>query len=427
MIVKSSAKTAEKGGAAFQKALAQIQAGDIKPVYLLYGEEGYLQDIFISRLKQAWLGEDESGYGFSREDGKGMSQTRVTDIARQITFLSSRRLILIDDPAFIPQSKPKTDEGAAGNGGDRRDSGGDQREDGDYQREGGGNPGIYGDIGELSDPDDDDAWAADEAAFAGDHAKAYGSDTRIVPSSARADQALMEYMDDPAPGVCIVLRVRRAKPDRRHKLAARIAKGGGMVEAAAASPEQRSVYISEALRNTGKACDRVTLETLCRLPGGLATCIREVEKLAAYAGDSDTITIDMLRETLTPNVESDIFRMVDALGHRERASALRELWALFDKGESPFYVFSMTLRQFRIIFRAKAYLEEGIGRKKLGEAMGIHSYPAEKAAAQSEYFTYEALESAMELFLNADLMMKSVAAGEYKRIVNDLVINLGTI
>jgi DNA polymerase-3 subunit delta len=235
---------------------------------------------------------------------------------------------------------------------------------------------------------------------------------------------MLSYLAQPDSGTCLVLRCRTGKPDRRNKLVAGIAGMGAMVEAAALAPRDRIPYLTEALQKAGKRCPPALLAQISRQPGGLAFCLRELDKVVAYAGGHDTITADMLEKVLTPSLASDIFRLVDAMGRRRQADALRELRALLDNGEPPFAVFAMMLRQYRLIFRAKACLADGLKKGQIAQAIGVQPFVAEKATEQSKYYSMHELEEAIALFCEKDLAMKSSVP--YRQVLEDVVIALGT-
>jgi DNA polymerase-3 subunit delta len=181
-------------------------------------------------------------------------------------------------------------------------------------------------------------------------------------------------------------------------------------------------YLREALQRAGKQCAAGVLEKISRQPGSLAACVGELDKAAAYAGTEAAITMAMADAVLTPSIESNIFHLVDALGRRHCPKALQELRALLDNGESPFAVFAMMLRQYRLIFRAKACLQAGMGRAQIAQTLKVQPFVAENAAAQSKQYTFAELEDAMELFCDKDLAMKSSIPP--RQALEDLVIGI---
>lgn len=390
-MAEKTGKGGAKGPVSYDAALRQIKTGQIKPVYLLYGEETYLQESFLNQLKMAWLGGEADAFNTNREDGRNMTQAQVVDLACQLPFLAERKLVLIEEPVFIPCGKDQ-DKGK-----------------GEPEQEGGGEP-------------KDDPAAAEEDLRAG--GALAGKKKAAGSSAAGSQQALLSYLAQPSPTTCLVLRCSQGRPDRRNKLVADIAKLEGLVEAAALSAMEILPYLQKALQQAGKECHQSLLEQISRQPGGLRFCLQELDKVIAYAGTETKITPDMLKAVLTPSLEANIFRMVDALGQRRRPQALQELRLLLAGGQSPYAVFAMMLRQFRLIFRAKACLQAGMAKGQMAQALGVPPFVAEKTASQSKQYSFAELEEAMNVFLNKDLAMKSSAPPA--QVLEDLVIALAS-
>ncbi|MDR1194610.1 MAG: DNA polymerase III subunit delta, partial [Peptococcaceae bacterium] len=240
------------------------------------------------------------------------------------------------------------------------------------------------------------------------------------------ERAFLAYLAAPAPEVCLVLRCRQGRPDRRNKLVAAIEKAGGLAEAAPLPPARAVPYLAQLAEAAGKRCANPLLEQIVKgQPAGvgLAGAARELEKAIAYAGEAEELTAAMLREILIPSLEADIFRLVDALARQRRPEALRELRELLARGESPFGILAMITRQIRLIFWAKACQKAGYDRGQTARALGCHPFAADKAAEQSRRYTFPGLEAAMAILQETDLAMKS--GRQSGQALEDLVIVLG--
>ncbi|ROR30585.1 DNA polymerase III delta subunit [Mobilisporobacter senegalensis] len=77
-----------------------IKLNTYKPVYLLYGEESYLKNLYKNKLKEGiLLGSDEMNY--SHFEGKGIEINKVIEIAETLPFFSDRRLIMIENSGLF--------------------------------------------------------------------------------------------------------------------------------------------------------------------------------------------------------------------------------------------------------------------------------------------------------------------------------------
>lgn len=85
-----------------------IKLNTYKPVYLLYGAESYLKNLYKYKLKEGiLLGSDEMN--FSHFEGKGIEIHKVIEIAETLPFFSDRRLIMIEDSGFFKSSNDLAD------------------------------------------------------------------------------------------------------------------------------------------------------------------------------------------------------------------------------------------------------------------------------------------------------------------------------
>lgn len=132
----------------------------------------------------------------------------------------------------------------------------------------------------------------------------------------------------------------------------------------------------------------------------------ELSKLAVYTGGERPIS-EADVALLTPYVaEVSIFEMVDALGRRDGATAVRLLHRLLADGE-PLPIFGMIIRQFRLLIMAREFLNEGGAPRQAGSALGVHPFVGEKVAAQAKVFTQEQLEAIYRHLLDTDLAIKT--------------------
>lgn len=76
-----------------------IKTGEFKQIYLLYGEEAFLKNIYKNRLKEAIIGDDTMN--FARFEGKGLDVDELIRLADTMPFFAERRLILVEDSGFF--------------------------------------------------------------------------------------------------------------------------------------------------------------------------------------------------------------------------------------------------------------------------------------------------------------------------------------
>lgn len=79
-----------------QKLNEEIKTGQLKQVYLLYGEEAYLRSQYRDKLKTALLGDGDS-MNYHYFEGKDVAVGEVIDLAETMPFLAERRVIILEN------------------------------------------------------------------------------------------------------------------------------------------------------------------------------------------------------------------------------------------------------------------------------------------------------------------------------------------
>ena len=131
---------------------------------------------------------------------------------------------------------------------------------------------------------------------------------------------------------------------------------------------------------------------------------RETEKLALYA--AEMATMEDVEVLCPPDLQSNIFAFVDALGMGNRSKALGLLEALVRTGEPPLRIVHMIRRQFRLLARAKVLFAGGASRSEVASTLKIPSFVARKFQEQAQKLSEEDLENALALTLKLESGLK---------------------
>lgn len=82
-----------------QRLNEDMKSGQLKRVYLLYGEEAYLRKQYKDRLKSAIIGDDTMNFHYY--EGKNISIGEIVDLAETLPFFAERRLIILENSGFF--------------------------------------------------------------------------------------------------------------------------------------------------------------------------------------------------------------------------------------------------------------------------------------------------------------------------------------
>lgn len=78
-----------------------LQTGNFKQAYLLYGEESYLKRTYKNKLLKALIQPGDT-MNFASYEGKDVEEEipRIIDLAETLPFFAERRVILIEDASL---------------------------------------------------------------------------------------------------------------------------------------------------------------------------------------------------------------------------------------------------------------------------------------------------------------------------------------
>jgi DNA polymerase-3 subunit delta len=138
----------------------------------------------------------------------------------------------------------------------------------------------------------------------------------------------------------------------------------------------------------------------------LFTLDNEIQKLALYSRGG-LITPQMIDELVAGNVQQSIFLLTDQLAQKNYSAALKTLRTLQEQGEDPAFIFSMIVRQFRLILEMKALSEQNLPAPMMARKMGVHPFVVSSSLRFTKNFTHQQLRNMLAQFLELDQRLKT--------------------
>jgi DNA polymerase-3 subunit delta len=149
----------------------------------------------------------------------------------------------------------------------------------------------------------------------------------------------------------------------------------------------------------------------------------EIDKLVIYKGDEGAIDEKDVALLCPYAAEANIFDLVDAVGNRNAAAAASLLQQKLNDGTDPFYLFTMFVRQFRLLIQVKELSNQGFRAPEIAKELKMHSFVAGKLYQQASGFTMQLLERVYSHLLDIDLGVKTGKA-DMTIALQLLVVNL---
>lgn len=137
---------------------------------------------------------------------------------------------------------------------------------------------------------------------------------------------------------------------------------------------------------------------------------QEIQKLVMYKGITEPImqiTAEDVAVMSPYAAEANIFDLVDAIGNRNGQRAAVLLTKKLAEGAEPFMIFSMIVRQFRLLIQVKELADGGMRPPAISKELRMHSFVAGKIYQQAQSFSMDQLERIHEHLLQVDVQVKT--------------------
>jgi len=152
---------------------------------------------------------------------------------------------------------------------------------------------------------------------------------------------------------------------------------------------------------------RAALDKLIAYTSGDSYLIdNEIRKLVDYS-DRKMINEKDIDVIVKANLDSNIFKTIDALGGNNKKQALELMHNHLEKGEDPFYIFSMFVYQFRNMLKISDLNERGMREHEISKSAKLHPFVVKKGLAQVRNFPFSRLKQIYGKIGAVDLMIKT--------------------
>ncbi|WP_374711477.1 DNA polymerase III subunit delta [Symbiobacterium terraclitae] len=335
----------------YHEALTEIGQGRIRPVYLVHGGEPFLIEEVHRALRAAVVRPESADFNYHVLEPGPDQIAQALSLAETQPFFAERRLVVVKDcPVIVPRRKGGAEKEAP--------------------------PGV----GE-------------------------GSPDEAEPSGG-GDGALLHYLKAPVPST--VLLFTAGAVDARRKVTKALAAAGAVVECRPLKPEDAVMWVQNRAQSRGKHLNTRAAGLLVERVGtDLRLLDGELEKLVLYAGKAREIQARDVERMVANMAETEIFRLTDAVLHRDRARAIALLDRLLRQVDHPLQLLVAITNRFRQVLLVKALEDRGLNRRDAAAQAHMHPYAYGKLADHARAVPRSQVHRALERLLEADLAMKS--------------------
>jgi DNA polymerase-3 subunit delta len=325
------------------EATTEVKAGKLRPVYLLYGGEPFLEEELLTAIRQKAVQSETADFNYHVFDPGNDQLQQALSVAQTQPFFAAQRLVVVRDcPVFAPARKKQEETGE-----------------------------------------------------------------EVEEKTGGAEDALLAYLKAPVPSTVLVMLAGETVDSRKKVTKALLATGGAVEckplkpEDALMWAQQRSTSYGKKLVDSAA---RLLVE---KVGPDLRFIDSELQKLSLYVGDSKQIQVTDVDTAVGGVAETEIFRLTEAVMLKERPKALILLARVLRQVDHPLQVLTALTNRFRQILTIKALVSRGVSNQEGPVLAKMHPFPYGKMVGHVRNYPRADIIEALEKLLEADLAIKS--------------------
>lgn len=165
------------------------------------------------------------------------------------------------------------------------------------------------------------------------------------------------------------------------------------------------------------------VENTMYLDGELKVTLFDVENeiLKLKNLNKKELTVRDIDQVLISSFESNIFRLTDSIGEKNRKRSLETYFRLLKSDSDPFHIFYMIVRQLRNLLYIKWAFENRIAPLEAKKSIGISDYEFKKLQKYLNNWELSSLKSALHAAYNTEIQLKSTGANSEELFKNFVV------
>lgn len=163
--------------------------------------------------------------------------------------------------------------------------------------------------------------------------------------------------------------------------------------------------IKDTITSKQKEIEELAVEKLIKYClGDLAKILIECDKLVAYVGSREKISLQDIEDIVTRNIEYQIFELTDALAKKNAGKVFEIIGDMEAKKDEYRTLPSLIYAHFRRLFHIA--LNQDLSNFELARLLGIKEYAVKMSIAQAKLFSKASLKKINELCSEIDYDLK---------------------
>jgi DNA polymerase-3 subunit delta len=355
------------------KAFVNELKGEIKKVYMLYGQESYLLDKAKELLKEKVVTAFPE-LNFNALDGEVLTLEQLQNACETFPFGCEKKLVVVRQPAFLKKASKKDEE--------EKEESQEQEQEIKTQKDG----------GEL---------------------KNYLELLKELPDS------------------CCLLLLYYGDLGKSKKVNDAVSKDGAVFEFKKAEKDEITKWVKNSFGRYNKKIGFKEMDYFIVLSGyldknsekNLYDLENEINKISAFAGKEEEIDIKHIDAIMPKSLENDIFKLINSCADKRISESLSVLSDLLMQGEEVFAILAMITKQIRTMTAVVEQSHKGMDAKAAASKLKIHEFYAKNCLNYGRKIGMQGLIKGLNNCVAAEMNIKS-GKMDKRLAIEMLIINM---
>lgn len=217
---------------------------------------------------------------------------------------------------------------------------------------------------------------------------------------------LADYMKSLPDYLCLIFA--ESEVDKRSRMYKAVKAAGRICEFLPQDEKALMRWAAGLLGKEGKKITQRDMELLLTKTGtDMGNLRMELEKLINYTSGRDVVTAADIEAVCVTRTQNKIFDMVQAVTDKNQEKALDLYYDLLTLKEPPMRILFLLAKQFRQLFLAKQFVQEGLAQAEMASRLGVPAFVVRKILACARSYSLDELQQAVADFVDAEEAVKT--------------------
>ena len=203
-------------------------------------------------------------------------------------------------------------------------------------------------------------------------------------------------------------------PDKKTKIYKEASKHWKEYEFDSLEENDLKKFIEKRFKASGKIIKKSLIAQIVNSSGyydkesnyNLYNLENDVKKIIHYSQDQEVEAFH-ITESISGNVETNVYKMIDAISSNKKDEAFELLHDILLSGENLYYILAVIIGQFETLLEVKELREEGNNLSQMQKALAIHEYRIKKAMLYGEKFSKNNIKETLGKLYEVDRNIKN--------------------